>query len=49
MSKEKPQQLKADGTKKEGDGGFLSSILGFFKGGIGNIIETLIGALIKGG
>jgi hypothetical protein len=45
----KPQQLKADGTKKEGDGGFLSSILGFFKGGIGNIIETLIGALIKGG
>lgn len=46
----KPQQLKADGTKKEsGDGGFLSSILGFFKGGIGNIIETLISALIKGG
>ena len=46
----KPQQLRSDGTKKEsGEGGFLSSILGFFKGGIGNIIDTLIGALIKGG
>jgi hypothetical protein len=45
----KPEQLKSDGTKKDDGGGFLSTILGFFKGGIGNIIETLIGALIKGG
>jgi murein DD-endopeptidase MepM/ murein hydrolase activator NlpD len=46
----KPTQLSSSGAtvNKEG-GGFLSSILGFFKGGIGNIIETLIGALIKGG
>lgn len=46
----KPEQLKSDGTiKQSGEGGFLSSILGFFKGGIGSIIDTLISALIKGG
>jgi len=37
------------GKKEEGGGGFLSTILGFFKGGIGNIVETLLGVLIKGG
>jgi hypothetical protein len=38
------------GGNKEGEGGgFLSTILGFFKGGIGNIVETLLGVLIKGG
>ena len=36
------------GVKKE-DGGFFNTILGFFKGGIGNIVETLLSGLIKGG
>jgi murein DD-endopeptidase MepM/ murein hydrolase activator NlpD len=45
----KPTQVNTNGTKKEEGGGFLSSILGFFKGGIGSIIDTLIGALVKGG
>jgi murein DD-endopeptidase MepM/ murein hydrolase activator NlpD len=46
----KPTQLTSSGgvVNKEG-GGFLSSILGFFKGGIGGIVDTLLGALIKGG
>jgi len=46
----KPTQLTSSGgvVNKEG-GGFLSSILGFFKGGIGSIVDTLLGALIKGG
>ena len=37
------------GGKKEEGGGFFDTILGFFKGGLGNIVQTLIGALIKGG
>jgi hypothetical protein len=37
------------GKKEEGGGGFLSTILDFFKGGLGNIVDTLLGALIKGG
>jgi hypothetical protein len=37
------------GGQKEGGGGFLSTILDFFKGGLGNIVDTLLGALIKGG
>ena len=45
----KPSQVSSDGTAKKDDGGFLSTILGFFKGGIGGIIDTLVGALIKGG
>ena len=37
------------GGKKEEGGGFFDTILRFFKGGLGNIVQTLLGALIKGG